>query len=165
MSISGRRQVSRRKSRHLLKPNVEFSYEPLPADCIRTLNILRVLRNSLHCTLTSQPFNDELEYHALSYAWGTEAATQAIFCNGRRSLITPHLYDSLINIFGLYGSSIRLWVDAICINQHDATEKEQQARNMRQVFGKATSVLVWLGPAEDRSDEAISLMKHLSTTL
>ena len=38
---------------------------------------------------------------------------------------------------------IKLWVDAICINQKDNEEKSVQVKNMATVFGKARKVLAW----------------------
>jgi hypothetical protein len=38
-----------------------------------------------------------------------------------------------------------LWVDAICINQKDKKERGHQVGMMRNVYSKATEVLVWLG--------------------
>lgn len=39
------------------------------------------------------------------------------------------------------------WIDALCINQYDEAEKERQVRNMFHIYQKASTVLVWLGPA------------------
>lgn len=39
------------------------------------------------------------------------------------------------------------WIDALCINQYDEAEKERQVRNMFHIYRKASTVLVWLGPA------------------
>lgn len=35
----------------------------------------------------------------------------------------------------------------MCINQYDEAEKERQVRNMFHIYRKASTVLVWLGPA------------------
>jgi hypothetical protein len=40
-----------------------------------------------------------------------------------------------------------LWVDAICINQKDDKERGHQVGMMRDVYSKATEVLIWLGEA------------------
>lgn len=38
-----------------------------------------------------------------------------------------------------------LWVDAICINQSDGEEKNQQVRAMNRVYSNAVEVTAWLG--------------------
>ncbi len=43
-----------------------------------------------------------------------------------------------------------LWVDAVCINQDDVVEKNHQVHLMKDIYGGATRVLVWLG--EERHD-------------
>jgi hypothetical protein len=42
-----------------------------------------------------------------------------------------------------------LWIDAICINQEDITERGHQVQLMGRVCSKATRVLVWLGEASE----------------
>jgi hypothetical protein len=41
--------------------------------------------------------------------------------------------------------SFRIWVDAICINQADITERGHQVQLMGQIYPSATVVLAWLG--------------------
>lgn len=38
-----------------------------------------------------------------------------------------------------------LWIDAVCINQHDQDEKSRQIPFMGQIYSGAFRVLVWLG--------------------
>ncbi|RSL73991.1 hypothetical protein CEP53_000608 [Fusarium sp. AF-6] len=42
-----------------------------------------------------------------------------------------------------------LWIDALCINQGDSTEKGQQVRQMGQTYEHAKKVFVWLGELID----------------
>jgi hypothetical protein len=39
---------------------------------------------------------------------------------------------------------VRLWIDAICINQADLDERKQQVQLMRDVYSGASRVVVWL---------------------
>lgn len=38
------------------------------------------------------------------------------------------------------------WIDTICINQYDLDERAQQVSFMRDIYGRAKSVVIWLGP-------------------
>ena len=51
--------------------------------------------------------------------------------------------------FRLPDQTRRIWVDAICINQNDLTERQSQVRLMGALYGKAEHVLCWLGPFND----------------
>lgn len=57
--------------------------------------------------------------------------------------------------------SLKLWADAICINQADAEEKRSQVEIMRDIYVSAHQTWVWLGlPAAD-SDEAMGTVQKL----
>ncbi|KAF2035405.1 hypothetical protein EK21DRAFT_10528, partial [Setomelanomma holmii] len=45
-----------------------------------------------------------------------------------------------------------IWVDHISINQQDDEEKTEQVGNMGRIYGAASEVIVWLGPAADGLD-------------
>jgi hypothetical protein len=40
---------------------------------------------------------------------------------------------------------VRLWIDAICINQRDPKEKIQQLTIMVDIYAKAEETLIWMG--------------------
>lgn len=54
-----------------------------------------------------------------------------------------------------------IWADALCINQDDEEEKGKQVQSMRLIYQSATEVSVWLGPEDDSSAIAWSLMKDI----
>jgi len=45
-----------------------------------------------------------------------------------------------------------LWVDAICINQDDPTERSQQVTLMRDIYRNASNILAWLGKTSIECD-------------
>jgi hypothetical protein len=51
-----------------------------------------------------------------------------------------------------------LWVDAICINQIDSTEKGHEDELMGRVYQDSSRVCVSLGDAADESDQAMQLI-------
>jgi hypothetical protein len=57
----------------------------------------------------------------------------------------------------------RLWIDAICINQSDTLERNHQVKNMRLVYGTASSVVVWLGKATIYSQRGLNLLSVTET--
>ncbi|KIX00455.1 uncharacterized protein Z518_10595 [Rhinocladiella mackenziei CBS 650.93] len=83
------------------------------------------------------------QYTAISYTWGNDAQTETIHVDGHPLRIKPNLWACLYTLRRYYWQYI--WADAICINQDDVTEKNQQVRMMDQIYRNATVVSVWLG--------------------
>jgi len=54
---------------------------------------------------------------------------------------------------GMFQNEYRLWVDALCINQHDLQEKSDQVRMMGEIYRRSWNVMVWVGPEKDFSNE------------
>jgi hypothetical protein len=46
---------------------------------------------------------------------------------------------------------LMLWVDAICIDQTDASEKSYQVGLMARIYMQAHQVIVWLGDGDRES--------------
>ncbi|KAK1079868.1 hypothetical protein LTR33_006031 [Friedmanniomyces endolithicus] len=101
-------------------------------------------------------------YNALSYCWGFFADMVEIQCNGRAFFATRNLRRALQQL-RLPDQSRRLWGDAICINQSDVTERNQGVSMMRQIYSGAQRVDVWLGPSDERTAGAISLLETIAT--
>lgn len=55
-----------------------------------------------------------------------------------------------------------LWIDAICINQKDIEERNQQVAIMEQIYSTAEEVTIWLGQSDPASDEAMTLLERLN---
>ncbi|KAI9154755.1 Ubiquitin carboxyl-terminal hydrolase [Paramyrothecium foliicola] len=53
-----------------------------------------------------------------------------------------------------------LWIDAICIDQANLQERNQQVRRMGEIYRQATRVLVWLGQSSESSRAAFSFVRQ-----
>lgn len=94
---------------------------------------------------------DEVAYYALSYCWGTGKMTRQILNNGIQQYVTENLEVALRHLRRPY-QDLCLWIDALCINQNDVEERNQQVQMMADIYMMANSVIVWLGDAKDDSD-------------
>ncbi|KAJ5443001.1 Heterokaryon incompatibility [Penicillium cf. griseofulvum] len=83
-----------------------------------------------------------------------------LFCNGRTLLITTSLRDALRRIRHAR-LPVKLWVDAICINQENVIERSSHARMIPRIYRRATNVIAWLGEAEEDSDRAITAVQRM----
>lgn len=84
------------------------------------------------------------QHEALSYTWGDPSNPSLLYCNGATLSITSNL-DTALRHLRLQTGPRTLWVDAICINQADVEERNQQVALMRDVYTMASQVIAWLG--------------------
>jgi hypothetical protein len=54
-----------------------------------------------------------------------------------------------------------IWIDALCINQTDSTERDDQVRMMSDIYKTAYGVVIWLGE-DDASNNCSKGMKFLN---
>jgi Heterokaryon incompatibility protein (HET) len=55
-----------------------------------------------------------------------------------------------------------IWIDSVCINQKDGTEKNEQVSVMADIYQIATRVLVWIVGMDEFNDNASSALNQLS---
>lgn len=60
---------------------------------------------------------------------------------------------------------LRLWIDALCINQNDHQEKSNQVGKMGRIFSSASMVLAWTGLSRDGSDGVLKTLSMPSDKL
>ncbi|KAI0597736.1 heterokaryon incompatibility protein-domain-containing protein [Biscogniauxia sp. FL1348] len=101
-------------------------------------------------------------YYALSYRWGDAADPKAITCNGASFNVQKGLHAALIQIWSR-SPEMLLWVDAICIDQTDITERSMQVSMMGLIYHKALGVLIWLGEADHYTELAWAALKQASS--
>ncbi|KAF7191002.1 Heterokaryon incompatibility protein 6, OR allele, partial [Pseudocercospora fuligena] len=102
---------------------------------------------------------EKTKFTALSYTWGEPRFTQRLILNGLPYSITENLYFFLQRCRQLTDIRV-LWVDAVCINQHDDKEKSVQVANMINIYKYASDVMVWLGETGDESDLALDYLNY-----
>ncbi|KAB2108550.1 hypothetical protein AG0111_0g2564 [Alternaria gaisen] len=83
-------------------------------------------------------------YDALSYAWGTALPSAKCICDGNTILLRDNL-DSALKYLRKPQDERYVWIDYLCINQDDLVEKAVQIPRMKNIFSKASTVIVWLG--------------------
>lgn len=104
------------------------------------------------------------DFATLSYVWGTEPPTDTIIVNGLEVKVRPNLASALRVLAAdhRFDAGFHIWVDAICINQHDLSEREQQVARMKDVYGMSWNVISWLGDEADNSKRAFPLLRTLA---
>jgi hypothetical protein len=127
----------------------KYTYRPIRSgDSIRLIHLHHSLDDSAPITISifcARLSDAKLKYEALSYNWGSQYSKQTVFCRNPPSVLeaTQNCYSALRR---LRSDSVRcLWIDAICINQNDDSERSAQVRMMDRVFAMASRVIVDLG--------------------
>lgn len=151
------------------KPLKQYEYMPLSEDEIRLVIILPgEPSSSIRIVIRTTPLMkgpDVPIYEALSYAWGSvESPVRAqIRTPGIRTItVTRNLAGALPYL--RYRDRHRvLWIDAICVNQQDLSERSKQVQRMAEIFRRAHRVVAWLGPPQDDSSYAVKILSDLSS--
>ncbi|KAI0965826.1 heterokaryon incompatibility protein-domain-containing protein [Xylaria arbuscula] len=125
---------------------------------LKELRLLYLLpgkpRDPIKCTLRTFPLDYAPKYEALSYVWGDPNVRKSITIDGTPFQVTVNLKDALARFRRRHKHRI-LWVDAICIAQHDLREKSEQVPHMDRVYSYANAVIIWLGPSNSNIDNAV----------
>ncbi|OTA97989.1 hypothetical protein M426DRAFT_31926, partial [Hypoxylon sp. CI-4A] len=111
---------------------------------VRVLEILPGIEDEpIECRLVVRNLYDDGILEALSYVWGKDMAPEPITVDHKSFKVTKNLYGILPNL-RRPDTTREIWVDAICINQTDTTEKTEQVKLMREIYTRAKSTVIWL---------------------
>jgi hypothetical protein len=138
-------------------------YQPLTgADDMRVLELFPgQFNDDIRCDLRTVSIQQAPKYGAVSYVWGNLDDKRMISVNGFGFAITQNL-ELALRHFRDGTNSRTLWVDAICINQKDDGERNQQVSIMGDIYERCDPVLIWLGvPLREPLGQQNSFMQRL----
>lgn len=163
------------------EPDLSIVYSPLLLTEIRLVEILSDdFDDPIRVNIKVVNLADQPVYDALSYVWNPRDGTMdssestgivkvvnhnslpiAIGANLEAAL--RHLRPNKIPSSASPGRT--LWIDALCINQSDRTDRSQQVGRMKDIYSLAAHVLIWLGPVPSSSDCVVKVIRtgHLGT--
>ncbi|KAH7091665.1 heterokaryon incompatibility protein-domain-containing protein [Paraphoma chrysanthemicola] len=97
--------------------------------------------------LRAVSLDNKPNYTALSYVWGdaSAVASKKIVVNNFAFPITKNLEIALQHL-QYHDIQPAVWIDAICIDQSNYDEKDDQVPRMSRIYSNARNVLIWLGP-------------------
>lgn len=151
-----------------MSASTTYQHSKLPSlSSIRLVTLLAgPLNDKLQCEINVVTIEDDLDYEAISYVWGTSENKPSIqVCSeyGILALEIPANLGAALRRFRRTSSTRTLWIDSICINQNDDDERSQQVQLMCIIYRRASTVLVWLGedPEEGKTAQACTCMNLL----
>ncbi|XXG98329.1 Mitochondrial translocator assembly and maintenance protein 41 [Hypoxylon texense] len=138
-------------------------FRNVPLDSSRKeIRILRLLPadddDEVHTELFAASIERDIPYfEAISHAWDLKEPRKSITVNGHQFEISESIYILLKNLQYLadVASGMNFWIDSICINREDMSEKSAQVPLMKDIYTKASQVLIWLGDGDECTDRAI----------
>ncbi|KAK5690646.1 hypothetical protein LTR97_012202 [Elasticomyces elasticus] len=115
----------------------------------------------LHVPLDSAP-----AFTAVSYTWGDTVEPAKVSISGGSCLVTTarvhDILDRLQQDQHDWDGDILIWIDQLCIDQHNDIEKSQQIRLMRHVYSKATRTFIILSQLNFESNSALIAIGRLA---
>jgi len=102
----------------------------------------------------------DIAYNTLSYTWGSIETSYHILVDDIALPVGRNLYVAL-QYLRVQDRPLRMWVDAICINQCDTLEREQQVQLMRDIYASSEKTIIFLGEEYEGScSNAWSLLEY-----
>jgi hypothetical protein len=118
----------------------------------RSIRLLRLSRQFPYGPINFELFIYGLDgcpsYDAISYRW--EGPPHIITVDGCELTITENAYQALDDL-ATFWTSRMIWIDSVCINQdpNDESEKSIQIPLMKEIYGRASMVLICLPSQSD----------------
>jgi hypothetical protein len=135
-------------------------------DAIRLVVLLPAIdkRVEIECILRNSRLSNNPDYEALSYVWGDPHNTKQIILSDKKFNVTPTLEAALRRL--RHSSKPRLlWIDALCIDQGNVSERISQVQQMGAIYRSAREVAVWLGPESNTSLRAFEILDAIVAIL
>jgi hypothetical protein len=104
--------------------------------------------------------DDHPGYEALSYVWGDPTIEATLQIEGTSLKVTTNL-ELALRYLRLPDKPRTIWVDAICIDQSNIKERNQQVRPMKGIYSSCAVDLVWIGESDEVTQGAIHTVKRM----
>lgn len=145
-----------------------YPYTALPPGHIRLFRV-----NSDFCvagegSLHVVPLDQAPHFCALSHSWGTQSRDTVIQIDGFEVQATSDLAAGIQRLRelaaapgGLNPSASYVWIDYLCINQHDSMERSSQVALMKEIYSRSERTAIWLGPDQYSASDAWQLIDQI----
>lgn len=98
-----------------------------------------------HYSIIERQLADAPPYQTVSYVWGDSKSRWPLhLSNGSTVHVNDNIHTALPYLVTQCASGY-LWIDQICIDQHNLGERNDQVAIMGDIYSRAQDCLVWLG--------------------
>ena len=133
----------------------KYQYRPLVGQSdVRLLRISSSGSDVLVFQLLNISLDASPDFEAVSYTWGSKIRNRTIQDQETQTLlyVTENCEAALRSVVN--AASKDIWIDAVCIDQDNETERSQQVRLMGRIYRNACQTFAYIGEA-DRHTEAL----------
>lgn len=104
------------------------------------------------------------DFEALSYCWESDVREKDVLVDGVVVQVPKNLEAMLQKLQHLpeAKSGMHFWIDGLCINQNNISEKNHQVQLMKRIYTEALGVIVWLGDVHSDSDQAMDMLAQIA---
>jgi hypothetical protein len=128
---------------------ISFTHGPLDQSK-SSIRILRSLSKRsefglIQCELVHTTV--DASYTCLSYVWGSPETERLVLVNGKLFIVRENLHQFLCAATKEIEQSTLtwFWIDALCIDQSNTTERNRQVAQMGTIYSQAQGVSIWMG--------------------
>ena len=138
----------------------KFEHEPL--DLTRpTIRVFHILPGTGPIRCLMKHVDLDSDRTACSYVWGESEPSQVILINERVFHIRENLHDFMLQM--RKDESLKpLWVDALCIDQSNTSERNHQVQQMGSIYRGARAVVSWLGQGDAFAYQFVEFARMVS---
>ncbi|KAF2106011.1 heterokaryon incompatibility protein-domain-containing protein [Lophiotrema nucula] len=106
-------------------------------------------------------------FRTVSYTWGEKCYSRRIRIDGQELPVLDSLYPYLRMHLRQTEDADKIWhwIDSLCINQADNSERNSQIKLMGRIYRGAAQCDVWLGEEGEESWRAFKLLDSLHRSL
>ncbi|KAF2823250.1 HET-domain-containing protein [Ophiobolus disseminans] len=117
----------------------------------------------LVCDIIHVNLSDKPVYEALSYTWASQDGDSSLsrsitVCGTGCSIAITRSCEAALYHIRFRGRKRVLWVDAICIDQSNVSERSHQVNFMSTIYSSASQVLMFLGPGSETTDRVMDFL-------
>ncbi len=161
------------------RPRPLFRYQSSLDD--RSIRLLRFVRPRWFTfglarpklLIATYPFDKVPKYVGLSHTWGPphqdqpgydESDKLPILLNDQHFFVLPNLLDGLHDLRKVWNFDDEvqhMWIDAICIDQANLSERAAQVEMMGQIYTRASQTVVWLGKSNQDTAAAMRMYQSI----
>ncbi|KAH8806055.1 heterokaryon incompatibility protein-domain-containing protein [Xylogone sp. PMI_703] len=106
-----------------------------------------------------QPFPSDIEFQERAFDWYSEDSM--VQCNGELIRVGRNLFEALLQLRAS-GEQGYIWIDRLCIDQLNVSERSSQVALMPKIYSNAAEVIVWLGRGGEDSLAALEIQNNFA---